>query len=382
MKTGLRIVIGFGIFVGIIALIMLISGNWAAFFGALIISLGFIGLGWAGYRLLLPAKNRSPRQGISLVIGIIFGGSGCLMLIGSFLLFIDGEFAGAIGLGVFGLVFCIAAYIGVRVFTIPKGKKEILVGERTQTISGVFGQSGQITGGRTIYVDQKTPEAEIEKMQKNWAEKPWTQRDDWAEGKVMQEGPGSMRLLIIFTVLWNIIAWSIAVFGIWDAWETSDIPWFLLIFPAIGMAIAVITVRTWIRRQKFGISILYLETIPAYLGEGLRGTVRTGVAVQDQAAKEFLLRLVCIQRSSHIDEKGSRRLSLGKLWSTEQTVHGIVSGTPPTYNLSVDFTIPCDLPASELFPEDDRTLWRLEISSAVKGVDYAAQFEVPIFNKD
>jgi len=382
IKTGLKIVFGVGIVTGIIALIMIIIGNWGAFFGTFIISLGFIGLGWAGYRLLLPDKNRRQLQGISLVIGIIFGGSGLLMLIGSLLLFADGDLTGGIGLLIFGLVFCTAAYIGSRVFSIPKGKKEILIGKGIQTIHGVLGQSGQLTGGSYIYVDQEIPNAEIERMQKNWAEKPWTQRDDWAEGKVIQEGAGNMRLLIVFTVLWNIIAWSIAAFGISSEWNTSDIPWFILIFPTIGIAFVIMTVRTWIRKRKFGISILYCKTIPAYLGDRLQGTVQTGVPIKNQTEKEFFIRLICIRRTSFLDQEGKQRVSEENLWSQKQTGFGSISEKLPTFQVSVNVDIPNDLPPTELYPEDDRTLWRLEISSMVKGVDYAAQFEVPIYNRN
>ncbi|OGP64912.1 MAG: hypothetical protein A2169_05785 [Deltaproteobacteria bacterium RBG_13_47_9] len=367
---------------GMIALIMIIVGNWGAFFGTSIISLGFIGFGWAGYRLLLPDNDRSSWQGVSLVIGVMFGGAGSLMLIGSILLFVDGDFAGAIGLLIFGLVFCIAAYIGSRVFSIPKGMKEILVGKETQTIHGVLGQSGQLTGGTYIYVDEKTPDAEIETMQKNWAEKPWTQREDWAEGKVIQEGTGNMRLLIVFTVLWNIIAWGIAAYGISSEWNTPDVPWFLLVFPLIGIAFVIMTVRTWIRKRKFGTSIFHCETIPAYLGNRLQGTVQTGVPVKNQTAKEFFIRLICIRRTSLLDQEGKQRVSEETLWSQNQTVFGSISKTLPTFQVSVNVDIPKDLPPTELHPEDDRTLWRLEISSEVKGVDYAAQFEVPIYNRN
>jgi len=34
-----------------------------------------------------------------------------------------------------------------------------------------------------------------------------------------------------------------------------------------------------------------------------------------------------------------------------------------------------------MIPEDDRILWRLEINAAVSGIDYAAQFEIPVFNR-
>ncbi len=382
MKIALKFFLGFGIFIGIISLILLITGNPEAFFGTIVISLGFIGLSWAGHRILIPAIKGDAPTGISLVIGIVFGGAGFLMLIGAVLLYLDGEFEGAIGMAIFGLVFCGAAYGGARIFAPPKGKKRILIGKGSQTVKGILGYSAQFTGHRYIYVDQNTPESEIEQMQKNWLEKPWTQRADWAEGKIVQQGPGSMRLLFGFTILWNVIAWGIAAFGIISDWGMDEVPWFLLVFPLIGIGIAIMTVRTWIRRRKFGISVLELQTVPASPGDWLRGTVQTGVPVKNQTAKEFRLRLVCAKRSTYRDQDGDRRISEENIWHEDQTVFGGISGTSPTFTVSVNMAIPPDLPSTKLYPEDDRTLWRLEITAALRGVNYAAQFEVPVFNQD
>jgi|GEM_PF-2261703 len=381
MKTAIKILFTTSIITAILALVMLIKGSWAGFFGALVISLGFMGLGWAGRRLVLPDINRSPRQGIGLVIGFVFGGAGSLMLAGSLLLFVDGDFAGGAGLLVFGLVFCAAAVIGARVFSIPKGTKEILVGRDTHAVHGVLGQSGQLTGGRYVYVDKGTSDADIETMQSNWAQKPWTQREDWAEGKVVQEGPGSMRLLVVFTVLWNSIAWSIAGYAILSEWNSPDVPWFVLVFPVFGIALIIMTLRTWIRKRKFGVSILYCKTMPAYLGERLEGFVQTGVPVNSRTPKEFCVRLICVRRSSVLDHETKQRVSEETLWSQKQTVSGTVSDKHAAFQVSVDIALPDNLPATELYPEDDRTFWRLEISCAVTGVDYAAQFEVPVYKR-
>jgi hypothetical protein len=382
MDTGLKILKGVAFFFGVIALIMLIAGNWGGFFGTLIISLGFFGFSWAGQRLFSGDDNKNPRQGVSQIIAVMFGGAGGIMLLGSVWLLVEGEFGGAVGLGIFGLVFCAVAYFGSRLFAMPKGKKEILVGQATREISGVLGQSGQLSEGSYIYVDEKMPEAEIKKMQQKWATQPWTQRDDWARGKVVQLGPGSIGLLIGFTVVWNIIACGIAGFGILDEWGQPDFPWFLFIFPVVGLALVIWTLLTWIRRRKFGISIMDLKTVPFYLGDWLRGTVHTGVRVRNEPAKEFKVRLVCAQRTSVLDAEGDRRVTEKDIWSTEQKVFGSMAATSDKFDVSVNLAIPDHLPPTALYPEDDRHLWRLHISLAIHGVDYAAQFEIPVYDKE
>ncbi|HEM49097.1 MAG TPA: hypothetical protein ENO27_02685 [Caldithrix sp.] len=381
MKFALKFMIGFGIFIGILSLIMLFMGEWGAFFGFMIFGLGFTGMGWAVQRIFLPKEGENPRMSISLIIKAIFGSAGVLMLIGSILLLVDGEIGGAIGLSVFGLVFCLVAYFGSRVFAIPKGAKEVLVGQRIQSISGVLGQTGKRTGSSYIYVDESVPDSEIEKMQKEWQEKPWTQRADWAEGRVIQQGPGSMKLLIGFTIVWNIIGWGIAAFALISEWASDDIPWFVLVFPAFGIALIYVTVRTWIRQKKYGISILHLITLPAWLGDVFRGKIKTGVSVKTQSEKEYKIELICVRRSSYRDREGKQRVSEKKLWGEEQILFGSVSNTGKTFDVIVNFFIPDDQPPTELYPEDDRTYWQLNISSKEKGVDYAAQFEIPVYKK-
>ena len=54
MKTGIKILFTTSIITAILALVMLIKGNGAGFFDTLVISLGFVGLGWAGRCLVLP----------------------------------------------------------------------------------------------------------------------------------------------------------------------------------------------------------------------------------------------------------------------------------------------------------------------------------------
>ncbi len=207
VKIVLRIVIGFGVFFCIIAIIILFTGDWVAFFGIAIIGAGFAGLGWAGQRILLPALGEESPRGTGTVAGVVFGGAGGVMLIGSVALLISGELGGFAGLAIFGLNFCSVGYAGYRLFNEPKGKKQILVNQKQQQISGFYGQSGQRTSKTYRYVDASLSDEEIERMQQEWSEKPWTQREDWAAGYAVQMHPQSLRLLTGFTIVWNIIGW-------------------------------------------------------------------------------------------------------------------------------------------------------------------------------
>jgi hypothetical protein len=155
----------------------------------------------------------------------------------------------------------------------------------------------------------------------------------------------------------------------------------LFVFPAVGLALVIWTVLIWRRKRKFGISILDLKTVPAYLGDWLRGTVHTGVKMRNETAKEFKIRLICARRTSVLDSEGDRRVSEKNVWSAEQKVYGSIAADSATFDVAVNLPVPDNLPPTVMQPEDDRNLWRLHISAPVRGVDYAAQFEVPVFSK-
>lgn len=379
VKSVLWFVIGLGIFIGLISLLFLIDGNIGGFFGTAVAAAGFLGLGWAGQKLLIPLKDNQNPVDAGKIALTIFGGAGICMILGSFLLFFDEEIEGAIGLFLFGSVFCLAGYIAFRIFRIPRGKKRILVSEKLQKFSGNCGQRGQRRSQHYRYVDKNLSDSEIEKMQNKWSEKPWTQRKDWAEGKVIQEGAHSLGFLIGFTILWNLISWGITAFAFIAEWETGDIPWFILIFPLVGILLFIITIRNWLREKKFGISSIKLDTLPAYLGDRLRGRIETGVSALEDPARTFHIKFLCARRTSSRDHDGKKMVTEKELWSEDQDVYSQLSESMKTLRVSLYFNVPPDLPPTELIPEDDRILWRIHVSCHVPGIDYAAQFEVPVY---
>ena len=129
----------------------------------------------------------------------------------------------------------------------PKGKKAILVNDRTLNLR----QGRQQTSRQYVYVDENMPQQQVEEMQKEYRETPWTHRKDWAAGEVIEEGVKSLGFLIGFTILWNLIANGIAGFILAEEWGTGGESWFILIFPVVGMIliIALLTIPAALARQ-------------------------------------------------------------------------------------------------------------------------------------
>lgn len=368
----LRMVVVTAGVIGLVGVVFLVTGSPGAFFGSVVVGGGLAGLGWAGGRLMAPPEEAP--NAASTVAGVVFGGAGAVMLIGAVALLVQGEFGGAAGLAVFGTVFCGVGWAGYRVFRAPEGRRPVLVAERAEELPG----AARRTTRTYRYLDAKVPDAQVDAMQRGWADRPWTQRPDWSEGKVVQEGSGSMRLLVGFTAAWNVIAWGIAGLALLGGPGGGDAPWFVLVFPLVGLGLVVATARTWIRRRRFGIGVLHLETVPGRLGRRLRGRVETGVAPADAPGDGFRVRLHCVERRSFRDRDGDDRVTEDELWGDEWRERGRVEGASGLV-VAIDIPLPDHLPPTEMLPEDDRVLWRLAVTASLPGVDYAALFEVPVF---
>ena len=75
LKIALKFITGFRILIVTIALIMLFMGEWSAFFGFLVVGLGFTDL--AGpLSVYFYLEGKSPRSSVSLIIGIVFSRAG------------------------------------------------------------------------------------------------------------------------------------------------------------------------------------------------------------------------------------------------------------------------------------------------------------------
>jgi hypothetical protein len=210
---------------------------------------------------------------------------------------------------------------------------------------------------------------------------PWLWREDWAAGRVLDSNRSAAAGLWGFALLWNLIALPAAFFGIRET-LARDNPagWLVLLFPAVGMGLVFAAFRATLRSRKFAASRLDLVTVPAVIGYGLAGVIRTPADIRP--SEGFALLLSCVR---------VRRTGSGKNFSTTETVlwqeekraagqrgaggpaDGLVTNVPAAFHIPAD-ALPCNESN-----HDDRVIWRLRAAASVPGVDYESVFEVPVF---
>ena len=211
---------------------------------------------------------------------------------------------------------------------------------------------------------------------------PWLWRADWAQGSIEDTGRKSTYLLWAFAAFWNLIAWPTAALVVRAALEQGNRLALLgLLFPLVGIILVVAAVRgTW-RERKFGVSVFDLATRPGVVGHGLAGTVRAATTVLPTDG--FAVSLSCINVQT--TGTGNNRSTTETIrWQDEARIQGQrTSGGPgqgPVTTIPIRFRIPDDVAPTDDADPSNRIIWRLQVSAAVPGVDYAAAFEVPVFH--
>jgi hypothetical protein len=274
-----------------------------------------------------------------------------------------------IGFGVAALV------LALRRFGEGKGTDALGLGAFGLVFAGVgFGGLLALRAGARIA--RQREEAEV-----RHPDAPWLWRDDWAAGRVFDINRSTAAGLWGFALLWNLIALPAAFFGLRET-LAKDNPagWLALLFPAVGVGLIVAAGRASLRSRKFAVSRLDLVTVPAVVGHGLAGVIRTPADIRP--ADGFALVLSCV-RIRRTGSGKNRSTTETVLWQEEKRVAGQRGAGGPAdglvTNIPATFHIPADAPPCDDRNRNDRVIWRLRASASVPGVDYESVFEVPVF---
>lgn len=213
------------------------------------------------------------------------------------------------------------------------------------------------------------------KFQEEHKDTPWLWKPEWRTGHVRSND--SKAAIILWIMAIAFIGLSLpAVLAIPKEWDKDNkLILIALVFPVAGFGLGIAATRSVIRMRKFGRSELELHTLPGVLGGTFSGSVEIPSKVN--AEDGFKVRLLCVRRTTSGSGK-NRSTHEHVEWEEEKTLlkEYLVHERDKT-GLPVFFNLPYSL--SETKNGNPAIVWRLEINAAVPGVDYATQFEVPVF---
>jgi hypothetical protein len=199
-------------------------------------------------------------------------------------------------------------------------------------------------------------------------DEPWRWKEEWESGRLRSSGAKAWASLI-FAAFWNLISWPMIALAL----TSDEVAWPALliaaIFPLVGVGLAIWACYSWMQRLKWGVSELELATLPGVLGGPLAGII--SVPKQVRSEKGIVVKLACLKSVTNGKQK-----SEVPLWEEEHTIVRDLSTDDGLRTLiPAQFVIPYELPDSN----SDNVKWKLMVDAPTDGVDYHAEFEVPVF---
>ncbi len=214
--------------------------------------------------------------------------------------------------------------------------------------------------------------AEDDRFKELHPDEPWLWKDAWRGDTLFCKTRGALFVPLLFAITWNLISLPL-VAGTWEEIVSGQRPvlWLVLVFPMVGLFLASWAVRAVVRWRRFGRSQLHLDERPVLRGAPLRGRVVCATSVGGLGeAVRGTTRLSCRDDGRDRDS-GSRLLA-----QEEQPLRGEhVRSTGRGTEIDVALDVPREAPDSA----ENGISWTLEVRLERRGVDYLAQFDVPVF---
>ena len=210
-----------------------------------------------------------------------------------------------------------------------------------------------------------------------YPDEPWRWKIDWQDGRILSHSKLKAAHITGGVIIWNLVS-SLACFIIYEEFKKENyIVLIFLIFPAVGIGLAIWAFRLIMQWFKYGQSTFEMQSVPGVIGGALSGKIHTTVNIKPHDG--FHLRLSCINRVTTGSGKHRKTRENVKWQDTCDIAHEIYEYDPSRSVIPVLFSIPFDSQETNKDNTNDQYFWRLEISAQVPGVDYDASFEVPVF---
>jgi hypothetical protein len=208
-------------------------------------------------------------------------------------------------------------------------------------------------------------------------EKPWLKRKDWAAGRIVPSSRKAVLLLWILVVFWCLAMGVISlVVLVPELHRSHHIALIALIFPVAGLAVLIFTINTTLAWRRFGQSVFEIAAVPAGAGATLAGEIK--VKMQMRPEHGFHLRLSCVRRET-TGASNNRQTSEKILWQDEKWLRPNLPQTDlSATRIPIFFQLPDHLPESSS-STGDGIHWKLEASAKLRGPNFHAAFEVPVF---
>jgi hypothetical protein len=206
---------------------------------------------------------------------------------------------------------------------------------------------------------------------------PWLRRKEWADGRISTSSKKPVVLVWVIVVFWCLVLAILSLVVLPTLFRHSHSAALLvMIFPTLGLAVIYFTFITTQAWRRFGDSIFEMEHFPAPAGTSLSGRILVKSKIQPEHG--WQIRLSCVRRQT-TGATNNRQAIEKVLWREDKWLRADLPRTDSGItSLPIFFNLPANLPESAASAEDG-IHWKLETSATLRGPNYQATFEVPVF---
>lgn len=282
------------------------------------------------------------------------------------------------GCGYAVFVLLLAGGLGLLGLAISQWRAAGGVVTRQALIPGVIG-AGLFAGslGYLRLARRILGESEAEQARRaQFPDQPWKWRKEW-QGPAIESSAASGAVgMWIFAVIWNAVSFP----GVWFFFQEKhpEKPMYLVfLFPLVGLGLLWAALYQTIRWRKYGRTRFVPSALPGAIGGYLGGVIEVPARVLPEADARLALR--CVRRETRGSGK-NRRTTDNILWEREESLarDKWLTGAGGT-RIPVLFYLPPECVATDDSDRNNEIVWRLSASAATAGVDFATQFDVPVF---
>lgn len=207
---------------------------------------------------------------------------------------------------------------------------------------------------------------------------PWLWRTDWANRRAESLRKKSEAIAWVVCIFCNLVILPVAVSLVPQMARHNDPRAFLLLgFGLVGVILFVNAIRATLRRRSFGNTYFEFDALPFSPGGRLSGRIH--LKLDADARHGIDLRLSCVRKT--VTGSGNNRSTVQTvLWQADQNISSAALGMDPfSRTIPVGFAIPPDAYVTDHDNSSDQVLWLLHAQADIPGIDYADDFELPVF---
>jgi hypothetical protein len=218
-------------------------------------------------------------------------------------------------------------------------------------------------------------EKEEDHLKKENPTSPWLWKEEWHDGKISSSAPTAAIILWIMGLVFTAIP---ILSGLKEAVQETPAAYLVLLFPLVGLGMLGGAIHSTIAWYKFGKVHCEMITHPGVIGGWCKAIIWANI--QFTQNETITAQLTCFHR--HITGSGKNRsVQRDVQWQEDidiemQRVTKVPAGQTA---IPIMVYIPRDCMQTTLQDPDDRIEWELSAKAEITGVDFAANFIVPVF---